>query len=456
MGVLLLCLLVYGGNTYYVANGGSNGSTGTSLGNAWETLQYAANNVTAGDTVLVADGTYAGFELFTSGSPGSPITFMAMADNAVINTGDNVRGDLINVENADYVVVDGFVVTGAGRAGIAVLGLPTDHVLFVTIRNCVCVDNFRWGIFTGYAEDVLIENNTCSGADDEHGIYVSNSADRPIIRDNVVFDNVASGIQINADPALPGDGIISNAHILRNIIYNNGTAGGGSINLASVRDSLIANNLVYDNLNTGIAMWDDGFDPAFGCKNNLVANNTVIMAPGGRWASSLSNGSTGNTFRNNILLHRGTRGGLEIDASSKVGLDTDFNVIHRISDLDNWILLPEWQMQGYDANSLDALPPALFVNEASDDYHLSDTSPARDAGTNLAEVLDDLEGNARPVGVTTDIGSYEYGGTPPQCGTGLGPYFENWLLAPQPPNALDVNLNGWIDIADAVTMVNCL
>ena len=71
-------------------------------------------------------------------------------------------------------------------------------------------------------------------------------------------------------------------------------------------------------------------------------------------------------------------------------------------------------------------------------------------------MLDDLEGNARPVGVTTDIGSYEYGGTPPQCGTGLGPYFENWLLAPQPPNALDVNLNGWIDIADAVTMVNCL
>ena len=136
-------------------------------------------------------------------------------------------------------MISGFKITQAGRAGIAVLGLSNQPVKFVKILNCNSYDNFRWGIFTGYAEDILIEGNTCSGSEDEHGIYVSNSADRPIIRGNVVFGNASSGIQINADPALPGDGIISEAIIERNIIFNNGASGGGSINLASVRNSLI-------------------------------------------------------------------------------------------------------------------------------------------------------------------------------------------------------------------------
>lgn len=443
-----------GGSTFYVANDGFNMNPGTSS-QPWQTLQYAADQVVAGDTVLVADGNYAGFEVFSSGSPTSPILFQAQGSACVIDSGANGRGDLINVEDADYVIIDGFTVTDAGRAGIAVLGTPSDHVLGVTIRNCVCVDNFRWGIFTGYAEDVLIENNSCSGADDEHGIYVSNSADRPIIRDNVVFNNVASGIQINADPALPGDGIISEAQVIRNLIYQNGSAGGGSVNLASVRDSLIANNLIYDNQNTGIALWDDGFDPAFGCKNNLIAHNTVVMPANGRWASSLINGSTGNRFHNNILLHRGTRGGLELDASSKSGLVSDYNVIHRISDDDVWILLPAWQTQGFDSNSLDALPTELFADEANSDFHLSESSLARDAGTNLAEVSDDLERGVRPINGISDMGCYEFGSQATQCGSALSFYLDHWQQPAQPPQSIDTNANGVIDVVDAAAMINC-
>jgi hypothetical protein len=52
-----------------------------------------------------------------------------------------------------------------------------------------------------------------------------------------------------------------------------------------------------------------------------------------------------------------------------------------------------------------------FVNPASGDYHLSDTSPCRDAGTNsfggLTMPTDDIDGEARPPGSSFDIGADE-------------------------------------------------
>ena len=47
---------------YYVATTGSNGNAGTSAA-PWQTLQYAADRVAAGDTVVVRAGDYAGFDL---------------------------------------------------------------------------------------------------------------------------------------------------------------------------------------------------------------------------------------------------------------------------------------------------------------------------------------------------------------------------------------------------------
>src|SRR5687768_436072 len=71
--------------TKYVSNTGNNSNSGNSWAQAWLTLQYAANNISAGDTVWVADGTYTGFDLRTSGTNTNPIVFIAANDNAVIN-----------------------------------------------------------------------------------------------------------------------------------------------------------------------------------------------------------------------------------------------------------------------------------------------------------------------------------------------------------------------------------
>ena len=73
----------------------------------------------------------------------------------------------------------------------------------------------------GVTARILIENNECSRSVEQHGIYFSNSADRPVIRGNRVWGNASAGIHMNGDvdtgdTSLPGDdGIISGAPAMR-------------------------------------------------------------------------------------------------------------------------------------------------------------------------------------------------------------------------------------------------
>lgn len=412
--------------TYYVAtpaNGGDDSNLGT-IGSPFATIQHAIDQTGAGDTVFVNPGTFAGARFyFHPGAPGSPITLHG-EPGAIVNTPgpSNTNNDNIWVRNSSYIIVEGFEVHSAGRAGIAVQADPEpDESVGDIVRNNNCHDNGRWGIFTGYAKDVLIENNETSYSGLEHGIYVSNSSDNPIIRYNVVHHNLSSGIQINADPALDGDGIISNALIDSNVIYENGQTGGGgaAINLASVINSLIVNNLLYNNHKGGIAGWDDGNCPCggdfiFGTHDNKFYNNTIVMPSDGRAVISLLDGSFNNEIKNNVLIHLGFRPSVNTDASSQPGIDSNYNLVkNTFSDDDNnFITLAQWRAlgAGHDQNSIlfnDNLA-SLFVDSASGDYHILSGSQAQDAGTNVAGVPDDLDGVARPQGGTFDIGCYEY------------------------------------------------
>jgi hypothetical protein len=82
---------VTGTQIRYVAPSGSNGAAGTS-GAPWQTIQHALNNVSAGWTVVVRAGTY--FErlnVVTSGTSGSPITFVGEV-GAIIDGSQVVSG----------------------------------------------------------------------------------------------------------------------------------------------------------------------------------------------------------------------------------------------------------------------------------------------------------------------------------------------------------------------------
>jgi len=103
---------------YYVSESGSNSNNGLTPQTAFQTLQYAADMVSAGDSVLVLEGNYVGFDIRINGTQNSPIVFKVMGSNVIIDERNSVTPDGINIENTSWIIIDGFEVSDQPRAGI--------------------------------------------------------------------------------------------------------------------------------------------------------------------------------------------------------------------------------------------------------------------------------------------------------------------------------------------------
>lgn len=456
--LILLFLLqsaVSQATTYYVTTTGSDENDGASVDTAWATLQYAATKVGPGDTVIIAPGEYTGFrhsmaEGHASGTEDARITYLADGPGVKITTGvPNVipegtpgGGGIYGIQiiDADYITLDGFEVSGMSRAGIGI-----EECRYVTVRNCVSTRNGRWGIFTSFADYCTIEYNRCSFSEREHGIYYSNTSKGALIRYNVSHSNVSAGIHMNGDrfffpkvrEGIDVTGIIEGAEIYGNIIYNVGTRGAAAINMDGVQNALIYNNLIYDAYAGGITCF--GIDGAIPSQNATIINNTIIMASTGRSGIQLADhtdfetGATGGTIYNNIIIHPGNRAVIEAHQRSLEGLSTGHNIVSdRFQIAGANVTLAAWQQQGYGQNSrLAGSLPDLFEDPAGKNYRTKASSSAIDAGADWVAALpdDDLEGNARPSGLTYDIGAYEI----QQTASGQwGGYdiFQDQILAP--------------------------
>ena len=393
---------------YYVSNSGSNSNDGLSLGTAFLTIQHAADLAVAGDTVFVENGTYDGFDFRNeNGTMDDPIVFQALGNNAVIDQSGPIRDDGINIENADYIVIDGFIVNNMTGNGNGIRVVTSDNCV---VRNCSCDNNAERGIFTAFTDDILIEYNVCTNSIDEHGIYVSNSSDRPIIRFNECYGNNNIGIHMNGDLSAGGDGIISDAQVYGNFIHDNNLAAG--INMDGVEHPIVFNNLIYNNhFAQGIALFQqDGAIMTHGAK---IFNNTIIVPADGRWGILMYDGANVDTeIYNNIIINQHAWRGC-ISAESTAQLSSDYNILNdkmSASGDGSAITLAQWQALGLDLNSqlADDLED-IFENSGANNYQLAASSQAIDAGTNAVSgvVAVDLVGTARPAGAGYDIGAYE-------------------------------------------------
>lgn len=393
---------------FYVSPEGSNSNDG-SQENPWQTIQHGLDNIQPGQTLNILAGTYAEIlYLSRPGSENSKIRIIGESFETVVLDGSNVPRDLFFLENTEFIELSNMTFFNAPRAGLRLS--QSDNV---EIRNCRFAQNGRWGVFTDFSDYTTIENCEAFGSAAEHGIYISNSSDNAVIRNNYVHSNYASGIQINADPSMGDDGISSNCLIENNLVYENGMAGGAAINLASVRDSVIQNNYIYYNYAGGIAAWDDGQGSQWGSKNLTIIHNTIFfLAANGRWAISLKNGSTDAEIYNNIL-DGGLRGGFEFSTDSLPGLVIDYNIYYRANsifmvtqeDVRDYTL-GQWQAAGYDLNSLFENPWNTFEDVNNAGFHLRSSSNAVDMGVDTGLTYD-FEGDTRPQGSGPDVGADE-------------------------------------------------
>lgn len=400
--------------TYHVATSGSD-STGTgSLSKPWKTIQKAADTIGAGSTVLIQPGTYRdAVYIAIEATANSPVIFKGNGAGVVIDA-DGVDRDAVYIEASSYVTWENIRIQDAPRAGLRVS--VSNHV---TIRNNVFANNARWGLFTDFSDDLLIEGNESFGATIEHGIYFSNSGDRPTIRGNVIHDNYANGLHMNGDIYSGGDGIITSAVVEGNYIYNNGVGGGSGINMDGVQSSTVRNNVIFNTHASGISMYQ--IDGGICSRNNKVYHNTIVVASDGRWAINIPNdGCTGNKIISNILYsNHGYRGAINVVSGAQSGFESDYNVVEGVfttNDGDSILSFTQWKALGYDSHSKVSTPSALFIN-ATSNFHLKSGSPAIDAGLTLASVKKDFDGKVRPAGSSSDAGAFEAASTAvkPDC-----------------------------------------
>lgn len=396
--------------TYYVSPGGDDRGHGTKKA-PWKTLIHAVNQLAPGDTLNVLPGRYAGFYMRrrNSGKPGARVRIIAR-EGAIIDRMLDKAKDGINVEYASYIDIEGFTVTSAERAGIRAVECRDVHIRRNTVH-----DNGRWGVFTGFCDELLIEDNVIWGSKREHGIYVSNSAKRAVIRGNRIFGNAVCGIHTNGDASMGRDGMTSEALIENNIIYNNGRKGGAGINNDGIRKSIIRNNLIYNNYANGITLYR--IDGKHSSTGNKVINNTIVMPRGeksSRWCIRIFDGSSRNIFKNNICINgHHYRGAIDISRDSLPGFVSDHNILDgrfTITDGNSVIGIDKWRkLSGQDRHSIVATYddlPGLFADPANGDYRLAPGAVAVDRADPTFAPAVDIAGRDRNGGAP-DLGALE-------------------------------------------------
>ena len=343
---------------YYVTPSGSDSDPGTR--NApWKTLQHAVSAIAAGDTVLVESGTYAGFRIEASGAEERPKTIQAAPNASVLINAPgpkNRHRSAIEIESFDGAVtdwvIDGFEVSGAPVYGIDLRG--TDRI---TLRNNKVFGSGRTGIFTGFANHVVIEKNEAY-ENGEHGIYQSNSSKYSVIRGNRSHHNAGSGIHMNGDLEQGPPGLIEFAAVEENVVFENGAKGGSGINCDGVDNSVIRGNVLTNNHANGISLY--GIAAAHSSSNNQVLNNRIVMAPHSQWALNIPDDGAvappaGNVAERNVLCTPDNNKGSILIAKGQVkGFVSNDNVVVNRFSADNGnsiVSLAQWQKLGYDKQS---------------------------------------------------------------------------------------------------------
>lgn len=422
--------------TPYTAN--SKTSPWRTIGRAaWgSTNRDAPNKVEAaqaGDTVLVAAGTYStagtdnrfgvAYNPANSGTSGSPITFQAQ-DTAILTLSSS-RGPIIGANSKNYIIWKGFTINEAQAPTHA----DTGSVVFLSSTG-------------SSAENLMLDGNGNPGYGDNHpGIRIEHSVGT-IVRNNLIRNYHTSGVnQVN------GTGVqVYNSKgltIEHNEIYNCGSGiflkaigfegRRGKPSEYSDMQDVIRYNLIYDvshglvhhrHFHTtstayvlwyqniirnaslgGITLWGFIGD---GPSNAQFVNNTVHGSANGIYLKAETLTVNWNNLLQNNLITESTNCAILNDAPDG-GASFELN---RVQFTRNWywsfptllrmsssnLRLSQFQSAYTDqeTNGTSGVDPK-YVNATAGDFHLSSESPALTAGR-VVSSIGGANGDTIPVG----------------------------------------------------------
>ena len=396
-------------NTYAQVSAGTH--QWATLGRAvWGNASMGSANsgeaAAAGDTVLVAAGTYSTSEYSSDETVPvyNPVNsghvtngrIIFEADGTVIlqGTGTGLRGGcgpLIGSYQRDYITWDGFTLNEANIGVVQDTGPVEVHTAdYITLQNLILIgvtqtwaDNHN-AIRVEYADELLIKNCDISGfrvtgTSSRNGAAILfYHTDDAVVEHNQIDQN-NSGIYIKG--LNPGTVIIR-----YNWIEDNDTEG---IAIGGSDSSRIYQNVIINNDTFGITyqFWSD---PA--PINAWVVNNTLYNNGTGQIYLKPSCGYGANNYiYNNIMVGATNVIYDECGSLSTSDIDFEHNNYHGNSGIHNSGSLATWQSAGHDASApATTESDPLFTTEGTD-FTLQAGSPCKEGQANDGIDILDLD-----------------------------------------------------------------
>ncbi|WP_232664307.1 right-handed parallel beta-helix repeat-containing protein [Pseudonocardia sp. TRM90224] len=391
------------GRTIKVAKDGSGDAT---------SVQDAAEQAQAGDTVLISAGEYPeALAPPRDGSSGAYITFQAAPGAAVVldgSGGESAGNGLVDLSGRSFIKLVGLSFKGSSTHGVYAEGASD-----IVIRDSEVDGSTNGGMVFLGSSNILIEHSEVHGSNSagtsaSHEAISFDGSDGFEVAYSVVSDNGEEGIDAKYDSR--------NGKIHDNTVKNN---RGPNIYVDSANTVEVYNNLVVgttEGSKAGISLAVEDLSDSrrtFGVKvyNNVVVNN----AGGGIGFWTESSGSFEDIHIVNNTVANNSNGGLNIVSGDFGGKNLLRNNIFSGNDED-----VAGGADGFTADhnlfSEGGIGSALingvvrFVDTTADDLRLTPGSAGVDAGSTADAPQFDITGAKRPTDGKIDIGAYELSG----------------------------------------------
>ncbi len=396
---------------YYVDSvAGLDTNSGTSISSPWKSLSaITSRKFNAGSIISFKRGSsFSGsFIIDDLGTASSPIVFTAYGTGAspkFQNPGSNTNKTRAITVNADYIVVEGFLITNAQEAGVYI-SAGSDYV---TVRNNeisitgdgIVMRGIGDKVINNYIHDLHMIHNDAGGDDDygANGILLSG----PTSNGEIAYNRIVNCKDTSYDYGIDGGtiefwGAVSGYKIHHNFAEaSEGFAELGSNSNAPVSNNIISYNVMYNNGRPFGAHIGNGF--AITLSGMRLENNTIVdtVVHGNTQAINFWGGTpTTNmlTVRNNIFY---------LTTYSKVATHSTFTHDHNL-----YFFNGKSTSLGFTLGTGESIANPLFVNVGAGDYSLMSGSPAINMGASLGYTIDYV-GESVPNGTAPDMGGYEY------------------------------------------------
>ncbi len=422
-------------SAFYVSPKGSDNYPG-SIDFPWKTLKFASQQIVAGDTLFIREGTYQEyFRITNDGTPSAPINLINFNNEEVIIDGkdntlpENNSGTPLLGLYGNWIVVRNLTIRYSGAYGIISTGAN------VTLDNLYIHHNWNGGVVLSGNQNLItnskiwynstINENNQSPTRWGSGVSCARYPDYCTIRNSTVWENWGEGIstfealhtiiednisynnqqnfyisdtkytilQRNLSYCTPGNAI--DKFQTQNGIYVNDEKGVPiPLELNGTRypssDNIIINNLVKG-CNRNLAAGTDE------STNNLYAYNTFVNAGGittEPYNILFSMGTTTNArFENNIILQEDD---VPIAIYSGTGIVFSNNL---------WSNTPPSNLAGFGDIIKDPLLTKTGILYSPEWFRPKNNSPAIEKAKFNSEIMVDYYGNIR--GNLPNIGAIE-------------------------------------------------